>query len=178
MKRETDRLWDPPSLLPMFLLFFRFHGYPAYDVPFVTIVRRTRQTVLLSGHFLYCSLSILPFDAISSDLVAQSFDKPYKSHRPHNTHSLHTLPCERFIASSKTSDPESPIYRSLFQLPVSSLFLNVSSSSCLRLLPRFLFPSILHSMTCFRRQFLRKDGAKPVNFNFNYTVSLPSYYCM
>ena len=31
-----------------------------------------------------------------------------------------------------------------------------SSSSCLRLLPRLLFPSISSSITCFRRQFLRK----------------------
>lgn len=51
MTKHPDRLLDPPRLLPVILLLFRYHGYPAYDVPFVTIVMRMRQTVSLSGHF-------------------------------------------------------------------------------------------------------------------------------
>jgi hypothetical protein len=65
---------------------------------------------------------------------------------------------DRSIASSKPSSPPSVIDCFLFRFPVSSLF--QSQSSYLRLLLRipvtYLHPSIFTSITCFRRQFLRK----------------------
>ena len=64
----------------------------------------------------------------------------------------------RLTASTAASTLRSKILCFLyFKYPVFSLR---SSSSCLCLLPRLLFtsilPSIFPSMTCFRRQFLRK----------------------
>jgi hypothetical protein len=62
-------------------------------------------------------------------------------------------------ASSKASSPKFPLYCFLFHFTVPSLSLR-SSSDGLRLLPLLLvtstFPSIFHSITCLRRQFLRK----------------------
>jgi hypothetical protein len=58
---------------------------------------------------------------------------------PHLSRSSSSLSCDRSIASSNECDPELPS----------------TSSSFLRLLPRFLVPLIFPLMTCFRRQFLR-----------------------
>ena len=44
------------------------------------------------------------------------------------------------------------------------LFSLISSSSCLRLLPRLPIPSIFPSITCFRRQFLHK--MRPIQLAF------------
>jgi hypothetical protein len=40
-------------------------------------------------------------------------------------HSLHSLPCDNFIDSSKESLPQSKTYSLLIQVPVSSLFFYV-----------------------------------------------------
>ena len=67
---------------------------------------------------------------------------------------LHSLPCNRCIASSKARSPDCVIY---FQYP--PVYLR-SCRSCLRLLPHLLVTSILPanflSLTCFSRHFLRK----------------------
>ena len=54
-----------------------------------------------------------------------------------------------------------------------------SSSSFLRLLPRLLVtsisPFIFHSITCFRRQFLRK--MRPIHLAFRFLISCRIFLC-
>jgi hypothetical protein len=70
-------------------------------------------------------------------------------------HSFRSLPCDRSIASSKTSSPHSRSSASYFNLQYFRFSLR-SSSRCLRLLPRLPVISIFPSKTCFKRQFLGK----------------------
>lgn len=90
-------------------------------------------------------------DEITSDREGQSLKQARFIHfvvclQVHNLFSKLVLHTVRTTASS---------YH--FQYPLVSLS---SSSSCLRHLPRlsvtYILPSILHLITCIRRQFLRK----------------------
>jgi len=74
---------------------------------------------------------------------------------------LWTLPCCRTTACSKESSVKTTVWCFLFQIPVPTLLLqNIS----LRLPSHLSVPSIFRSMTCFRRQFLRKMW--PIQFAF------------
>jgi len=63
-----------------------------------------------------------------------------------------------------------------WEYPLLSL---TSSSSFLRLLPRLLAtsisPFIFHSITCFRRQFLRKMW--PIQLDFRFLISCRIFFC-
>jgi hypothetical protein len=58
--------------------------------------------------------------------------------------------CERSVACSKANFPQSNAFCFKVKHLLSSLR---SSSRCLRLIPRFTFPSIFLSIMCFRMQF-------------------------
>jgi hypothetical protein len=74
-----------------------------------------------------------------------------------NTHARHHSHTHTKIHGLSLS--KRVLHRVLFHFPVCCLFLK-SFNSCLRLLPRLpvtsILPSIPSSVTCFRRQFLRK----------------------
>jgi len=76
-----------------------------------------------------------------------------------STHSFCSLSYHRSRASSKANSPYSAIYCFLLQFPGPALFLKVINSF-LRLLPYLpvtsTLPSFFPSITCIRRQFLRK----------------------
>jgi hypothetical protein len=86
----------------------------------------------------------------------------------HNTsfiHSFSILSYDRYIASSKTRQSASKVSSFNFQYPLHSLR---PSSCCLLLLPRLpvasILPYLFYSVTCFRRQLLRK--MRPVQLVF------------
>ena len=99
-------------------------------------------------------------------------------------HSFSSLSDNRSKAYSKTMPLHSAIQRFLLQMRVSSPVLK-SSSSFLRLLPRLLVtsisPFIFPSITCFRRQFLRKMWpiklAFVLLFHVGYVGHLYKYFC-
>jgi hypothetical protein len=75
-------------------------------------------------------------------------------HHHHHHHVVCSLSCYRSIVSHKANFPDSAIKCFLFKFPVVFVSLGLSII-CLRL-PRLPFPFIFPSITCFRRQFLRK----------------------
>ena len=99
-------------------------------------------------------------------------------YKKNNTSSSSSLSDDRLKASSKTIPPHIAIQSFLLQMRVSSLSLR-SSSSFLRLLPCLLVtsisPFIFPSITCFRRQFLRKMW--PIQLAFRFLIACRVFLC-
>ena len=93
-------------------------------------------------------------------------------------HSFSSLSYDRSKASSKASSPKSAIQSFLLQMRVSFLSLR-SSSSFLRLLPRFPFTSIpafiFPLITRCRRQFLCKKIL--IHLPFRLLISCRIFFC-
>ena len=114
---------------------------------------------------------------ISMSKLTKSFTEDYPPLKNHHHHSLFCL----------TTGPKSPPKRFLhivrsrassFKSEYPLLFLS-SSSSFLRFLPRLLAtsisPFIFPSITCFRRQFLRKMC--PTQLTFRFLISCRIFLC-
>ena len=121
-----------------------------YKVCYTCFVNTLRRwTICVTGHFGHIHYS-------SAIILEQNRFQNIRL----RCHPLILFSNYRTVDSSKTSSLQSALYCSRLKFLLFFVFPLRSSSSCLPILPRLsvtsILPSIFPSLTCFRRQFLRK----------------------